>query len=56
MQAALLDAERIKKERESTLLDLNSVGDGTFSYPAHSGHVVLTATNLCSGGTEAHVG
>lgn len=30
-EAALLDAERIKKERESTLLDLNSVGAGMYN-------------------------
>lgn len=32
-KAALLDAERIKKDRESTLLDLNSVGEGTYNRP-----------------------
>ncbi len=35
-QAALLDAERIKRERESTLLDLNSIGEGTYNCPPSS--------------------
>ncbi|OJT10949.1 hypothetical protein TRAPUB_12534 [Trametes pubescens] len=40
-QAALLDAERIKKERESTLLDLNSVGEAEAKKLISDEHMAL---------------